>query len=140
MERLSSSNNPNLFLLHYDMPSYTVQNFLVVPKHFFSPDIIEKRKPLSETARRSGWVGCNILLKNIPSTGKIYFIKKGQVEPKEIILTNWNKTIFLRQTQEPIARGWILDIMNCIDKLGKQEFFLHEIYAFEKSLKRKFTI
>ena len=34
-------------------------------------------------------------------------------------------------------KGWILDIMNCIDKIGKGEFFLNEVYAFEKLLGQK---
>jgi type II restriction enzyme len=32
-----------------------VNNFFVIPKYFFIPEIIEKRKPLSETAKRAGW-------------------------------------------------------------------------------------
>lgn len=66
IERLKSTNNPNFFLLNYKPSNLEVINFFVIPKHFFIPEIIEKRKPLSKTARRAGWVGCNILLKNIP--------------------------------------------------------------------------
>ena len=137
LERLTSYNNPNLFLLNYDLLNYKIQNFFVVPKHFFVPEIIEKRKPLSKTARRAGWVGCNILLKNIPLTGKIFYVKNGNVESREKILEDWNKTLFLRETKEIAVRGWILDIMNCIDKIGRKEFSLNEVYAFEMLLKQK---
>jgi len=65
LERLTSSNNPNFFLLNYDLANLEVINFLVIPKHFFVPTIIEKRKPLVPTARRAGWIGCNIVLKSI---------------------------------------------------------------------------
>src|SRR3990167_3117629 len=58
LERLGSSNNPNFFLLSYDLSNFEVTNFFVIPKHFFMPEIIEKRKPLTSTARRAGWVGC----------------------------------------------------------------------------------
>ena len=44
IERLQSSNNPNFFLLNYDLKSLEVMNFLVIPKHFFVPEIIEKIK------------------------------------------------------------------------------------------------
>lgn len=137
IERLQSNNNPNFFLLNYDLRNYEVVNFVVVPKHFFVPEIIEKRKPLSDTAERAGWVGCNILLKDIPLTGKIFYVKNGQVEDKKEVLKNWKKTLFLREEKEAQSRGWILDIMNCIDKLGKKEFILDEIYAFEKQLHGK---
>lgn len=137
LERLKSENNPNLFLLSYDLGSFVVQNFLVVPKHFFVPEIIERRKPLAETARRAGWVGCNILLKDIPLTGKIFYVKGGEVESRERILKNWSKTLFLREEKELAAKGWILDIMNCIDKIGEEEFSLSDVYAFEAVLKQK---
>lgn len=137
VERLQSSNNPNFFILNYDLQSLNVLNFLVIPKHFFVPEIIEKRKPLSETARRAGWTGCNILLQSIPQTGKIFFVKNRQIEPKESVITNWQKTLFLREEKEISAKGWLLDIINCIEKLKNKEFSLDEIYAFENFLSKK---
>lgn len=137
IERLQSNNNPNFFLLNYDLQSYEVLNFFVVPKHFFVPEIVEKRKPLSNTARRAGWIGCNILLKDIPLTGKIFYVRNREIEDKKDVLRNWNKTLFLREEKEAQSRGWVLDIMNCIDKLGKKEFMLDEIYAFEEQLQEK---
>ena len=35
IERLQSNNNPNFFLLDYDLQNFEVRNFLVIPKHFF---------------------------------------------------------------------------------------------------------
>jgi type II restriction enzyme len=61
IERLSSSRNPHLFLLHYSPALHAVVNLMVVPKYFFVPDMIMKRPPLAATARRAGWVGCRIL-------------------------------------------------------------------------------
>ena len=134
LERLTSSNNPNFFLLNYDLASLSIINFFVIPKHFFVPKIIEKRKPLAPTARRAGWVGCNILLKNIPQIGKIFFVKNRQVESKEKVLNEWKKTLFLREEKEISAKGWLLDVMQCIDNLGKREFTLNDVYAFENEL------
>jgi len=136
MERLRSTENPNLFLLNYNLGSLEVLNFLVVPKHFFVPEIIEKRKPLAPTARRAGWVGCNILLNHIPLTGKIFLVRNKQVEPKEKVLAKWKKTLFLREEKEVSAKGWLLNVMRCIDKLGKREFTLDDVYAFENELSR----
>lgn len=139
IERLQSSSNPNFFFLNYDLQNYEVVNFLVIPKHFFVPDIIEKRKPLSQNARRAGWVGCNILFQNIPESGKIFYIKNRKKEDKKEILRNWQKTLFLRDSKKSELRGWILDIMKCIDKLNKKEFTLQEIYSFENFLSEKYV-
>jgi len=137
IERLQSNNNPNFFLLNYNLKDYSVSNFLVIPKHFFVPEIIEKRKPLSVTARRAGWVGCNISIKDIPQTGKIFYIKNQKAESKSKILDDWQKTLFLRDEKVLSAKGWVLDVMNCIDKLGKKEFKLDDVYTFKKALEEK---
>jgi type II restriction enzyme len=137
LERLKSDYNPNFFFLSYRLASLEVLNFLVIPKHFFVPGIIEKRRPLTSDARRAGWVGCNILLQEIPQTGKIFLIKNRKIEPKKRVLDNWGKTLFLRQEKKVESRGWILDVMNCIDTLNKKTFLLDEIYAFERHLRQK---
>ena len=134
IKRLQDSRNPNLFLLNYDFSNLTIFNFFVIPKYFFIPSMIEKRNPLSNTARRAGWVGCNILLQAVPQKGKIYFIKAGNIQDKQLVLDNWNKTLFLQEEKEIKARGWLLDVMSCIDKLNKKEFTLDEVYTFENEL------
>lgn len=134
MKRLRSSTNPNLFVLNYSLQNLAVINFFVIPKHFFVPEIIEKRKPLAATARRSNWIGSNILLQKIPQFGKIFIVKQQRVEPKEKVLAVWKKTLFLREEKEISARGWLLDVIRCIEKIGKQEFTLNDVYAFEHEL------
>jgi type II restriction enzyme len=137
IERLKSDSNPNFFFLNYHETTLDISNFIVIPKHFFIPEIIEKRKPLAPHAKRAGWIGCNILLKSIPETGKIYYIKNSQLQSKDKILEEWHKTSFLRNSLSLQAKGWILDILQCIEKLGSTTFSLNDIYKFEAYLKTK---
>src|SRR6185503_18071894 len=116
-ERLAASNNPNLLLMNYDLISLTVVNLLIVPKHFFVREIIEERKPLATTARRAGWTGSNIILSRVPESGKIHIVKDGVVRPKDAVLEEWQKTLFLRN-ESPETRGWLLDVMKCVESLG----------------------
>ena len=132
-ERLASSNNPNLLLMNYDVKSLSVVNLLIVPKHFFVREIIEERKPLAATARRAGWIGSNIILSRVPDSGKIHIVKGGVVRPKDIVLEEWQKTLFLRN-ESPETRGWLLDVMKCVESLGKRDFTLEQVYAFERHL------
>jgi Dam-replacing family/Dam-replacing HTH domain len=132
-ERLAADNNPSLFLLNYDLKKFGVLNFFVVPKHFFIRDIIEERKPLALTARRAGWIGSHILLNKIPESGKIFIVRDGQEEPKETVLAKWNQTLFLRD-QEQEARGWLMEVMKCVEAIGKREFYIEDVYAFEERL------
>ena len=134
MERLRSNSNPNLFVLNYNLQNLSVLDFFVIPKYFFIPEIIEERKPLSENARRAGWIGSNILLQKIPQAGKIFLVRDQRVRSKEKVLAEWQKILFLQEEKEISARGWLLDIMRYIEKLGKREFALNDIYAFENEL------
>ena len=137
MERLISVNNPNFFLLNYDLSGLRVLNFFVIPKHFFLPDVIEKRKPLSLTARRAGWTGCNILLQSIPQSGRIFLVKNALVEPKDSVLKIWQKTLFLREEKKLESKGWLLDVMRCIDQMKKNIFSLTDMYEFETALAKQ---
>jgi type II restriction enzyme len=132
-ERLASSNNPNLFLMNYDLKSLAVVNLFIVPKHFFVREIIEERKPLAATARRAGWVGSNILLNRVPESGKIHIVRNSLIRSKEAVLAEWQKTLFLRN-ESAETRGWLLDVMKCVESLGKRDFTLDEVYAFERHL------
>ena len=53
IERITSTRNPDLFVMQYS-DNLQVINLTLIPKFFFVPSIIEKRKPLSENARRAG--------------------------------------------------------------------------------------
>lgn len=134
IERLSSNTNPNFFLLSYDLTTYSVKDFLVIPKHFFVPKIIEARKPLSPTARRAGWIGCNIILSTIPESGKVYYIRGGQTTSIYAVREKWKKTLFLREEVDISARGWLLDVMRVVDKVGSANFTLEDIYKYEREL------
>jgi type II restriction enzyme len=137
IERLTSSTNPSLFLLRYDLVDLEISEFLVVPKHFFTPEVIEKRKALSATARRAGWVGCTILIDAVPQSGRIYIMKNRIAEPQARVLATWRKTLFLRDENDLKSRGWLLDMMVCIERLGGKEFSLSQMYAFESELRGK---
>ncbi len=73
LERINSSTNPNLFVMHYN--KNFVEDLTIVPKHFFTPDILVIRKALSPSARRAGYIGSVINYGGIPSAGKIAIIK-----------------------------------------------------------------
>ena len=134
IERINSITKPNFFFMGY-LESLRVNDFLVIPKHFFISEMIEKRKPLKDTARRAGWTGSNILFSKIPKAGQIFYVENGKEISKKDVLEKWQKTVFLKQIKKADAKGWILDIMNCIDALNKKEFSLQDIYSFESDLK-----
>ncbi len=136
IERINSENNPNFFFITYNK-QWTVNDFLIIPKQFFTSEIIIKRPPLAETAKRAGWVGCNIDISKIVESGKVFLVKNTKIIDPNTVTQSFNRTLFLRQKSSE-AKGWILDIMECIDTIKTDVFYLEEVYNFENKLKLKY--
>lgn len=136
MERIIEPKSPHFFFLGYDA-YLCVTNLIAVPNYFFQPSVIEKRNPLADTARRAGWIGCNILLDRIPEIGKIKLVENGEFIAQEKVLQTWQKTAFLAKQNVIEARGWTLDVMKCIERLNVKEFSIDMIYKFEIELANK---
>ncbi|WP_411287242.1 DpnI domain-containing protein [Phenylobacterium sp.] len=135
--RLRARNNPNLLLLRYDRASLSATDLIVVPKHFFVLDIIKVRPPLGPSARRAGWVGCNILLDRIPLSGRIVLLKDRVPTPASVVQEQWRRTLFLRDASE-MARGWLIEVMKAVEALGRSEFDLEDVYAAEAKLQTQY--
>jgi type II restriction enzyme len=134
-EAIESKMAPNLFLVHYDKAKWLVSNVILVPHFAFSMSVIEKRKPLGPAARRAGWVGCNILLGRIPADARVTIVADGRaVKPTEV-----REQFASMRPLEGFSiekRGWTLDVLNEVRRLGKTEFSLPELYASETPLRR----
>jgi len=124
---------PNLLLMQYSSEWY-VRNVLLVPRVFFTESIVERRKPLSKSAQRAGWVGCNILLGDIPDDGKIPVVSEGVPQPEHIVRREFDRVRGLAQLP-PTLRGWTIDVLNSVRRLGKPEFSLNDIYEAEPELR-----
>lgn len=131
--RITGNQNPDFFFMSYSKQLLKVQDFVFVPKHFFVPDIIEKRKPLSSIARRAGWVGCNIKLSRISEQGRIAIVKNGITEETESVIRKVTESCRL-EIEDINSRGWIMDTLNCINRLPYAEFTLNDVYKFEYEL------
>jgi type II restriction enzyme len=68
--------------MQYELATWRVKNLLLVPSFAFPPSAIIKRKPLAPTARRAGWVGCNIALNRIPVEARIWLVTTSPSPPQ----------------------------------------------------------
>ena len=136
IERILSNNNPDFLFMSYSRTEQLVTDLIFIPKHFFTPDVIEKRTPLAANARRAGWIGCNILLEKIPQQGRIDIISRGSIANKDRVVTKVRQSDSLRIANIN-NRGWLFDILICINKFCDNEFTLKELYDFEDILHRK---
>jgi len=124
---------PNLLVLQYSR-DWSIQNLMVIPRVFFSESVIEKRPPLGPGARRAGWVGCNILLSQIPEDGKINVVSAGREVPQRYVRDEYSRIKKLAELP-PSLRGWTVDVLRVIRELRKPRFSLQDLYGFEAELK-----
>jgi type II restriction enzyme len=129
---IRGDNTPNLFVMQYST-DWRVYNMLLVPRFFFTESVIEQRKPLSPSARRAGWVGCNILLNQIPPDGKLRLVSQGIAIDSQDIRRQYER-IRPFASLDINLRGWTLDVLKIVRKLNKVEFTLAEVYQFEPEL------
>ncbi len=133
IKRIKSGEAPNYAFMSYDSREFTITSLAILPRHFMTLGCIQPRKPLSENARRKGWVGSNILLKNLPSDAMLYMIKNHEIMDPILVRQAWNRFSFLGESNV-YTRGWTIDVLNCVRNLDEKEFTLQDIYGYKEYL------
>lgn len=175
MSAIRRDETPSFYFMQYDLASWSVKNLLLIPHFAFPPSAIVKRNPLSENARRAGWVGCNIAINRIPPDARIAIVEtregsapvsgaatfpanegsctslRGRFAnisapgdgrtPLTIVATPEEVRAQFRRVK-PLKeisikqRGWTLDVLNIVRRIGKMEFTNQDVYAFERELEQ----
>jgi type II restriction enzyme len=176
MNAIRHDETPNFYFMQYELATWRVKNLLLVPSFAFPPSAIIKRKPLALTARRAGWVGCNIALNRVPAEARIFVVRTTVCEPRNAavraagssgvpprertrsetprkpadadacatntVITSPEEVRAKYKRVKPLEnisvtqRGWTLDVLNAIRRLGKTEFTTADTYAFTRELER----
>lgn len=135
MATMRSGRTPHLLAMHYDKNSWSVANLFAIPGFALTPSTINCRTPLAETARRAGWVGCDILLSRMPADARVSIIENGKAAPKKLVRERFGKLKSLAALSLP-QRGWTLDVLNVVRKLEKKQFTLAEVLEHIPELQR----
>jgi type II restriction enzyme len=130
---ITADQTPNMFFLHYRLPQLTVESVLLIPRFAFSLSCVEKRPPLSPTARRAGYVGCYFVLDRIPPDARIPIVQNARPVSASQVRKAYNKIRSL-ETIEVEKRGWTLDVLNVVRSIGKEQFMLRDVYDRADSL------
>ena len=125
IEAIETGRVPNYAFLQYSRSNWQVTDLFVIPGHFFNLGVIRPRKPLSSSARRSGWVGSNILLNEIPPEGRISIVSSGALRSVASVREDWRRFEFLKSDSRA-SGGWGADTLSRIRILQ----FEHERVTF----------
>ncbi len=135
MNAIRNDELPSFYFMQYELATWRVRNLLLVPSFAFPPSVIIKRPPLSTTARRAGWVGCNFALNRIPTDARIPIVTESRISPAAEVRDRFKRVKPLKEIGVK-DRGWTLDVLNAIRRLGKTEFTTADAYIFERELKQ----
>jgi len=144
--------------MRYALATWEVRDLLLIPSFMFSESAVIKRlvaskhsedgKPLSSTARRAGWVGCNLDLHRIAPEARIAIVitrsssrrrgdesltkKQNQrfltssptnqtvIVPPEEVRARYTRLKPIREIKTT-QRGWTLDVLNIVRRLVNSE-------------------
>jgi type II restriction enzyme len=132
MATIREGRTPSFLLLEYS-PTWEVQVLTAVHHSLITQDCIEERTALGPTARRAGWVGCNIILPKIALEGRIPLVTAGRAHERETPRTAFARLQFLAKMPAK-RRGWAASLLNLLRQLPGERFSLSDAYLFEADL------
>ena len=124
---------PNLLILNYS-EQWMVRQLILIPSVFFTESVIQRRKPLSEKARRAGWIGCNLLLSNVPAPGRIPLVTGACIVAPALVREKFSRCRGLRSVEWHV-RDCALDVLKIASGIGRL-FTLQQMYGHESELFR----
>jgi type II restriction enzyme len=132
MKTIREGRTPTFLLLEYSS-SWSILRLRAIHHSLITETAIEPRNPLGPSARRAGWIGCNILLPAIAIQGQIPMLYDGAMSPK-----SESRKAFARlenlDALSVAARSWAATILRMTNRL-QTSFSLREMYGFESELK-----
>ena len=118
-ERLAASNNPNLFLMNYDLNR--LRSSICSSCRSTSSSARSSRNESRWPRRHDAPAGSVQNLAQPRSGVRRDSYRPEQRHPREgTVLADWQRTLFLR-SESPETRGWLLDVMKCVESLGKRD-------------------
>ena len=132
MATIREGRTPSFLLLEYS-PAWEVRNLTAVHHSLITQDCIEERKALGPTARRAGWIGCNIVLPKIALDGRIPILTDGCIPERDAPRAAFARLQFLSRMPAN-RRGWAASLLNFLRQLPGNRFSLSDAYLFEEHL------
>lgn len=132
LDTIRRGQTPTFLLLEYT-PSWSVQRVRAIHHSLITETAVQARRPLAPSARRAGWIGCNIVLPAIALQGQIPLLVDGEATPKREARHAFARLENIAQIAAT-DRTWPAVILRFTERLGRR-FSLHEMYLFEEELR-----
>lgn len=133
---IQTRETPTFLLLEYTS-SRSILRLRAVHHSLITEQAIVARKPLSATARRAGWIGCNIVLPAIAIQGQIPLIIDGALCSKVSSREAFAKLETL-STRSGSETTWAATVLRLTNRFASDRFSLRQMYEFEPELQKLF--
>ena len=133
MRGIRADKPPALMLMQYD-PAWCVRRLIAVHPVFVTPSVIRKRAT-AHTRPKSGqlyWM-CDFDLSGIPDIGKIVVVNEHTARPEKDVRAEFAALKPLAEVSKR-TRGWTGLVLDAVRKIGRAEFTLAEVYAYEAAM------
>lgn len=137
LSAVRSDTCPALVLMHYRKVDWSVWNLIIIPSFALTEQAIIPRKALAATARRAGWVGCNIDLSRIAPQARVNVVKDGIVSKQAEVAGSYALLKPL-QSINVNQRGWAMAVLNGIQSIGLRSFTTRDAYQLEGMMAKIF--
>ncbi len=132
MRRIQTGTVPNIMLLRYGA-DWRIDSLSVIHRLFITTEIVEKRRALAETARRAGWIGCNLLIWQLPPEAHIPVVVEGIARSKLETCARYNAISKLAAHAKQDI-GWLGQVLAGLRMLGKENFTISDAYSLAARL------
>lgn len=133
---IRDGRTPTFLLLEYTT-AWSILRLRAIHHSLITEQSVIPRRPLSASARRAGWVGCNILLPAIAIQGQIPVVLDGawctRTASREAFARLENLSALPR-----VDRSWAATILRLADTFAGAQFSLQQMYKFEPELQKIF--
>ena len=136
IETIRQGRTPTFLLLEYTK-SWSVLRLRAIHHSLVTENAIQPRKPLSASARRAGWTGCNIILPAIAIQGQIPLVINGSMLAKAPSREAFGRLENLSRLPRA-SRTWAATILRLTNTFAERPFSLQEMYKFESELQSLF--
>lgn len=137
ISRINAGLPPTLCLLERN-EAWEINSLTAIHSSLLTPWAVQPRPPLKATAKRAGWVGCNIRLDRIPPDGEIAIIADGIEESRRETRRRFQRFLPLSNISAE-QRGWTGLTLTVIRQLQKTNFSLKDLLYERKGVHRRLS-
>jgi type II restriction enzyme len=131
---IREGTTPTFLLLEYSK-SWSISGLKAIHHSLITESAVEARRPLAPSARRAGWIGCNIVLPAIAIAGQIPIVEGGVFRPKGVTRHAFARLEALSSLSYR-DRNWAATVLNVVNRLPSKDFELADVYRFDSELQQ----